>query len=174
MTRKLTLFLVCAFEIALILFVVAWTAWGSILGSDSYEDCVLENLENAKTDSAVASVKSICRSKFPLEKPKPRAMFSNGNLVCEYQTSNTKPWPSEIVKLEVDKPNNSFLFNSEPIEIYAETSTKMYFKGDKTENLEVTISLEKLFSPKLQFNIKDQAKNKTMYWTFSCSEPSSK
>ena len=27
MTRKLTLFLVCAFEIALILFVVAWTAW---------------------------------------------------------------------------------------------------------------------------------------------------
>ena len=27
MTRKLTLFLVCAFEIALILFVVAWAAW---------------------------------------------------------------------------------------------------------------------------------------------------
>ena len=27
MTRKLTLFLVCAFEIALILFVAAWTAW---------------------------------------------------------------------------------------------------------------------------------------------------
>ena len=26
MTRKLTLFLVCAFEIALILFVVGWTA----------------------------------------------------------------------------------------------------------------------------------------------------
>jgi len=31
MTRKLTLFLVCAFEITLILFVVAWTAW-----ADSY------------------------------------------------------------------------------------------------------------------------------------------
>jgi hypothetical protein len=27
MTRKLTLFLVCAFEIALILFVAAWAAW---------------------------------------------------------------------------------------------------------------------------------------------------
>jgi hypothetical protein len=27
MTRKLTLFIVCAFEIALILFLVAWTAW---------------------------------------------------------------------------------------------------------------------------------------------------
>ena len=27
MTRKLTLFLVCAFEIALILFVASWTAW---------------------------------------------------------------------------------------------------------------------------------------------------
>ena len=27
MTHKLTLFLVCAFEIALILFVAAWTAW---------------------------------------------------------------------------------------------------------------------------------------------------
>jgi hypothetical protein len=160
MTRKLTLFIVCAFEVALILFVAAWTAWGSILGSDSYEDCVLENLESAKTDSAVASVKSICRSKFPLEKPKPRAMFSNGNLVCEYQTSNTKHWPSEIVKLKVDKSNNSFLFNSEPIELYAETSTKMYFKGEKTKSREVTISLDKLLPPKLQFNIKNQSKNK--------------
>ena len=27
MTRKLTLFLVCAFEIALILFMATWTAW---------------------------------------------------------------------------------------------------------------------------------------------------
>lgn len=27
MTRKLTLFAVCAFEVVLILFVVAWTAW---------------------------------------------------------------------------------------------------------------------------------------------------
>jgi len=27
MTRKFTLFLVCAFEVALILFVAAWTAW---------------------------------------------------------------------------------------------------------------------------------------------------
>jgi hypothetical protein len=27
MTRQLTLFLVCAFEVALILFVAAWTAW---------------------------------------------------------------------------------------------------------------------------------------------------
>jgi phage shock protein PspC (stress-responsive transcriptional regulator) len=29
MTRKLTLFAFCAFEIALILFVAAWTAWAS-------------------------------------------------------------------------------------------------------------------------------------------------
>jgi hypothetical protein len=29
MPRKLTLFLVCAFEIALILFVAAWTAWAN-------------------------------------------------------------------------------------------------------------------------------------------------
>ena len=29
MTRKLTLFLVCAFEVALILFVAAWSAWGA-------------------------------------------------------------------------------------------------------------------------------------------------
>jgi hypothetical protein len=28
MNRELTLFLVCTFEIALILFVVDWTAWG--------------------------------------------------------------------------------------------------------------------------------------------------
>jgi len=39
MTRKLTLFLVCAFEIALILFVVAWTAFaadGAKYKCDSY------------------------------------------------------------------------------------------------------------------------------------------
>jgi len=30
MTRKLTLFIVCAFEIALILLVAAWTAWADV------------------------------------------------------------------------------------------------------------------------------------------------
>jgi hypothetical protein len=36
MTRKLTLFLVCAFEIALILFVAAWTAWAERLDSGEF------------------------------------------------------------------------------------------------------------------------------------------
>ena len=37
MTRKLTLFDVCAFEIALILFLVAWTALAGILPNASPE-----------------------------------------------------------------------------------------------------------------------------------------
>ena len=41
MTRKLTLFTVCAFEIALILFVAAWTAWAGLIP-------VEEKLEEAK------------------------------------------------------------------------------------------------------------------------------
>jgi len=35
MTRKLTLFAVCAFEVALILFVVAWTALADVLPNAS-------------------------------------------------------------------------------------------------------------------------------------------
>lgn len=36
MTRRTTLFLVCAFEIGLILFVAAWSAWGADLEGHEY------------------------------------------------------------------------------------------------------------------------------------------
>ncbi len=45
MTRKLTLFIVCAFEIALILFVAAWTALAS---STSTYNCTTEAIVEIK------------------------------------------------------------------------------------------------------------------------------
>jgi hypothetical protein len=45
MTRKLTLFAVCAFEIALILFVVAWTAWAEDAEPIPRESTVVERTE---------------------------------------------------------------------------------------------------------------------------------
>ena len=56
MTRKLTLFLVCAFEVALILFVAAASANAGLFDANTYEDCVLENMEKAKTEQALAEV----------------------------------------------------------------------------------------------------------------------
>lgn len=35
-----------------------------LLGPSNYEDCVLENLKNAKTDLAVRTVYGICREKY--------------------------------------------------------------------------------------------------------------
>ena len=43
MTRKLTLFLVCAFEVALILFVAAWTAWAETTVEFKSGDALLSN-----------------------------------------------------------------------------------------------------------------------------------
>jgi len=57
MTRKLTLFLVCAFEIALILFVTAWTAFASTENLYACGQWTLRN-EGVKIQEAV-------RAKFP-------------------------------------------------------------------------------------------------------------
>ena len=57
MTRKLTLFLVCAFEIALILFVVAWKAFANTENLYACGQWTLRN-EGVKIQEAV-------RAKFP-------------------------------------------------------------------------------------------------------------
>jgi hypothetical protein len=54
MRRKLSLFLICAFEIALILFVAAWTAWAVS------EEKFSEALSVAKLDAAVVAIRDNC------------------------------------------------------------------------------------------------------------------
>ncbi len=55
MTRKLTLFAVCAFEVALILFMVAWTALASVLPNASPEEQYRFALSRALDDDLVTS-----------------------------------------------------------------------------------------------------------------------
>ena len=120
MTCRTTLFIVCAFEIALILFLAAWSAKAGLFDAKTYEDCVLENMEKAKTEQALASVKSICRSKHPITSTPTSEKFNAGKLLCEYKSSNTKPWKSPFVTLLVDRKNENFKFNKEGIELVAE------------------------------------------------------
>ena len=54
MTRKLTLFLVCAFEVALILFVAAWTAWADeMLDKGNYSARIKDSLDKNGADCRV-------------------------------------------------------------------------------------------------------------------------
>ena len=54
MTRKLTLFFVCAFEVALILFLAAWTAWADeMLFKDDYSVLINDTLDKNGADCRV-------------------------------------------------------------------------------------------------------------------------
>ena len=169
MPRKLTLFLVCAFEIALILFVAAASANAGLFDANTYEDCVLENMEKAKTEQALASVESICRSKHPITSTPTSEKFNAGKLICEYKSSNTKPWKSPLVTLLVDRKNEIFKFNKEGIELVAETEEKIFFNGYKTENAQVRMTLKKSSPFALEFSVTVEPDNKKHYWNFECS-----
>ncbi len=42
-------------------------SYAGLLGPSNYEDCVLENIKNAKTDLGVKTVYAICKEKFKKE-----------------------------------------------------------------------------------------------------------
>ena len=50
-----------------------------LFGASSYEECVLENLKNAKTDVAVNTVHAMCSTKFSKEK----SSKENGVKICK-------------------------------------------------------------------------------------------
>lgn len=54
--------------IALAIFLIAFNSNAGIFSPSSYEECLLENLKNAKNPEAVDTMKNACALKFP---PKP-------------------------------------------------------------------------------------------------------
>ena len=96
MTRKLTLFLVCAFEIALILFVAAWTAWAGLIP-------VEEKLEEAKQirmeDIMAGGVGLACEKEGNTNRKVYRSFFKisqDRSIVANIEFRNDKPEISSL------------------------------------------------------------------------------
>ena len=115
MTRKLTLFLVCAFEIALILFVAGWTAWAEDAKPIPRESKVVERteiqqkLKNILQDALKAAPSRVEKLKQLAEQDKLVAA-QNKLLLYKIQVALGKCWrpptsalqKNEITELQVE------------------------------------------------------------------------
>lgn len=110
-----------------------------LLGPSNYEDCVLENLKNAKTDLAVQTVYSICKQKFPdkttknnqNEVPQECLLFWNG-LKTTVLSKEPYEWKKTYSKYEVARYGMSMglVFVPKSIEFNKDTEFLIYKQVD--------------------------------------------
>ena len=68
-----------------LLFLTSNIALADWFGPDNYEDCVLDLIGDAKTESSAALIQSTCRAKFPHTDPIPsRSMQDTVKWICLY------------------------------------------------------------------------------------------
>lgn len=74
--------------LTLVLALFFSNAHAGLFGPSNYDDCVLENLKTAKTESAVASVHMACRNKFPEKKKNVDKVRCGKNLFDPTESAN--------------------------------------------------------------------------------------
>jgi hypothetical protein len=78
----------------------------SLFGAKNYDECILENMKNVKTDSAANAVAYACASKFPSELPtdKPKKLRCNGKEIDPNEFSEVQfPVPNDFGTLKIVK-----------------------------------------------------------------------
>lgn len=78
----------------------------SLFGAKNYDECILENMKNVKTDQAANAVAYACASKFPSEisNEKPKKLRCNGNDIDPNEFSEVQfPVPNEFGTLKIVK-----------------------------------------------------------------------
>jgi hypothetical protein len=83
-------------------FAYSW----SLFGAKNYDDCILQNMKNVKTDSAANAVAYACASKFPSELPtdKPKKLRCNGKDIDPNEFSEVQfPVPNDFGTLKIVK-----------------------------------------------------------------------
>jgi len=105
-------------KVALIVSVTMFPAicFAQIFGPSNYEDCVLKGLKDAQTDSAVMSVHSMCRSKFPQRPlteankiPDPCLLYWDG-LRTTKLTSEPRNWREKFQKFKISVHEMPFAY----------------------------------------------------------------
>ena len=124
---------VLKFLIVSVVITQSWSAEASWFGPDNYEDCILENIPTAKTDSAVKLVMQTCRQKFPTEfKPRTPSSenFRTGTFACEETIA-----PKKLTTVTIDEVGKTISVGRHQHKILNKTEKKIYatvVDGDMT------------------------------------------
>ena len=110
-------------------------SYAGLLGPSNYEDCVLENLKNAKTDLAVQTVYAMCSEKFqskPTRKghneiPQECLLFWNG-LKTAVLSKEPNDWKKNYSKYQVTRYGMGvgLVFVPKGIELNKDTELLIY------------------------------------------------
>ena len=117
------------------LYLFSFDANALIFGPSNYEDCVLENLKNTKTELGIQTVYVMCREKFPEKKqgnsqneiPKPCYLFWNGLKTTIIQ-NEPKDWRKTYAQYEISRYGASVgrVFVPKGFELTKESEGMMY------------------------------------------------
>lgn len=120
----------CLFQLISVSF-----SYAGLLGPSNYEDCVLENLKNAKTDLAVQTVYAMCSEKFqskPSKKgqneiPQQCLLFWNG-LKTTVLSKEPNDWKKNYSQYQVSRYGMSvgLVFVPKGIEFNKDTELLIY------------------------------------------------
>ncbi len=104
--------------------------FGELFGPSNYEDCVLRGIKDAKTDSAIGTLHSMCRKKFSEESnkiPKLCILYWDG-LRSVKLTSEPKNWRDNYSKFSITKHGNevAHIFTQKNFQATPESDAEMY------------------------------------------------
>lgn len=116
-------------------------SFAQIFGPSNYEDCVLNGIKDAKTDSAVVSLQTMCERKFSnqksvVEKSSLRKL-SEGSLICESGVTGYLPF-----EIFFNRKNNEFFLNGYKGKIHTQTKDKIFAKLDNEDIGTLDLSLK--------------------------------
>ncbi len=115
MKTKNTLSMRLKFLIMLLFVMLNSSTYAGIFGPSNYEDCVLQGLKEAKTETAVYVLKEMCASKFtkseqPIEKQDLTAkcvLYWDGIKITKL-TSTPKDWRNRFSAYSINKYDMEF------------------------------------------------------------------
>ena len=112
---------------------IAFESSGGLFGPSTFEECLLDNMKNAKTDNAVSAVKSACAMKFPIKDTKEK---SSSVKLCKLYWDGWK-------FVEGGKPNNDYdkliisYLGAPSLELSLPRSMINYLEYDKAKSKEL-------------------------------------
>lgn len=115
---------------------IAFESSGGLFAPSTFEECLLDNMKNAKTDDAVSAVKSACAMKFPIKDTKEKSSLLK---ICKLYWDGWK-------FVEGSKPNNDYdvltisYLGAPSLELSLPRSMINYLEYDKAKSKELDMT----------------------------------
>jgi len=108
--------------ISSILFLTTFAVQAGIFSASNYEDCILDGVKDAKSDSAIAAIYQMCERKFPTKVKKRIDLPQRAKFVCDLSQYNR----TDLYDFSYDLTEKSIELNGRKYSIFRITENDLY------------------------------------------------